>query len=193
MKLGNIFLMAGALATALLVASCGGSKKATTSDNGLGQEVNTPCSDNEFQTDAKTFRGTGIGTSQDQGTAKTKARLDANRNLAEGINVKIKAVTDRYTNELEVGEASEFERKFEDLTRQVINQEMNNVAVVCQKMFNKEGKFTCYIATAVDKDQILNNIKESISKDSKLKLDYDKMKFEQVFNEEMAKLEEEQK
>lgn len=191
MRLSNITLLAGAFASALLIASCGGSKKAAT-DDGLGTEINTPCSDNEFQTDAKTFRGTGIGTSQDQGTAKTKARLDANRNLAEGINVTIKSVTDRYTNELEVGEASEFERKFEDLTRQVINQEMNNVAVVCQKMFNKDGKFTCYIATAVDKDQILNNIKESISKDAKLKLDYDKMKFEQVFNEEMEKLAAEQ-
>lgn len=189
MKLTNVLLIAGAFAAVLMVSSCGGSKKTTSNKNVMGDEVTTPCSDNEYQTDAKTFRGTGIGISQDQGTAKTKARLDANRNLAEGINVKIKAVTDRYTNELEVGQASEFERKFEDLTRQVINQEMNNVAVVCQKMFSKDGKFTCYMATAVDKDQILNNIKDKISKDAKLKLDYDKMKFEQVFNDEMAKLE----
>lgn len=192
MKMKHLFAMGGAFAAVMIMASCGGSKVITPVDDMV--EVSTPCGDDQYHTDAKTFRGTGIGISQDQGTAKTKARLDANRNLAEGINVKIKAVTDRYTNELEVGDASEFERKFEDLTRQVINQEMNNVAVACQKMMQskKDGKYTCYMAVEVDKDQILNNIKNQVSKNAKLKLDYDKMKFEQVFNEEMAKIEAEQ-
>jgi len=43
----------------------------------------------------------------------------------------------------------------------------------------------------VSKDEVLNNIANRVSKDKKLQVDYDKMKFEQVFNEEMKKLESE--
>lgn len=188
MKLRNIILMAAIASAAIaLTTACGGSKKTSA----LGEKVETPCNDSDYKTNSKTFRGTGIGTSQDQSTAKTKARLDANRNLAESINVTIKAVTDRYTNEVDVSSASDFERKFEDLTRQVVNQEMNNVAVVCQEMRLKDGKYTCYMATEVDKDALLNNIRNTISNDSKLRVDYDKQKFEKIFNEEMRKLQQE--
>jgi len=187
MKLAKFFLFVGAIALSAALISCGGSKK-TTKDEGLGKEINTPCNDNEFHSDQKTFRGTGIGISQDLSTAKSKANLDANSNLAASINRTLKTVTDRYTNERQIGENSEFEQKFESLTRDVVKQELNNVSTVCSKTFQKEGKYNVYVAVEVAKDELLNNIKDKISKDQKLQLDYDKMKFENIFNEEMDKL-----
>ncbi|HPX05195.1 MAG TPA: hypothetical protein PLC17_04595 [Tenuifilaceae bacterium] len=187
MKLTKNLFLALAVAGAFTMASCGGSKKAAT-DNSMGTEVNVPCSDVEFHSDAKFFRGTGMGTSQDLSTAKRKASLDANTNLAASINRTIKSVTDRYTNERTFNDASEFEEKFEQLTRDVVNQELNNVSTVCSKTFNKDGKYNVYVAVEVAKDELLNNIKDRISKDQKLQLDYDKMKFEQIFNEEMDKI-----
>ncbi|KAB2871480.1 MAG: hypothetical protein F9K37_03230 [Bacteroidales bacterium] len=186
MKIKHMFLFAGAFACALMLASCGGSKKA--SDSGMGKELNIPCSDEEFHSDAKYFRGTGSGISQDLSTAKSKARLDANTNLSRSINTTLKAVADRYVNERQIGEASEFEQKFEQMSREVVNQQLNNVETPCSKTFQKDGKYHVYTALQVPKDQVLNNIKDKISKDQKLQLDYDKMKFEQVFNEEMDKL-----
>jgi len=158
-------------------------------------EVVTPCSDDEFHSDAKFFRGAGIGNSQDQATAKSKANLDAARNLAASINRTLKSVTDRYTNERQIGENSEFEQKFEEMTRDVVNQEMNNVSTVCSKTFQdpKDKKYKVYMALEVAKDELLNNIKDKISKDQKLQLDYDKQKFENIFNEEMDKLANERK
>ncbi len=159
------------------------------------KEVVTPCGDEEFHSDAKFFRGSGIGNSQDQATAKSKANLDAARNLAASINRTLKSVTDRYTNERQIGENSEFEQKFEDMTRDVVNQEMNNVSTVCAKTFQdpKDKKYKVYMALEVAKDELLNNIKDKISKDQKLQLDYDKQKFENIFNEEMDKLSNERK
>jgi len=192
MKLAKTFLFVGALALSAALVSCGGSKPSA-KDDGLGKEMTVPCSDNEFHADAKFFRGTGIGISQDLATAKSKASLDANSNLAASINRTIKTVTDRYTNERQIGENSEFEQKFEMLTRDVVKQELNNVSTVCNKTFQKEGKYNIYMAVEVAKDELLNNIKDKISKDQKLQLDYDKMKFENIFNEEMDKLANENK
>ncbi|HPD94355.1 MAG: hypothetical protein H6537_02455 [Bacteroidales bacterium] len=186
MKMKSTLLVVSAFAFAFMLASCGGSKKAT--DNGLGKEVNLPCNDDEYHSDAKYFRGTGNGISMDLSTAKSKARIDAQTNLSRSISTTMKSVADRYINERQIGEASEFEQKFDQMTREVINQQLNNVAVACSKTFQKEGKYQVFQALEVAKDEVLNNIKDRISKDDKLKLDYDKMKFEQVFNEEMDKL-----
>ncbi len=190
MKLAKTLVIVGAFAGAIVLSSCGGSKKAS---DDMGKEVNAPCSDNEYRSDQKTFRGTGIGISQDQSTSKRKASLDANNNLAASINRTLKSVSDRYTNERQIGNASEFEEKFEQMTRDVVNQELNNVAIACTKTFLKDGKYTTYTAVEVPKDELLNNIKDKISKDQKLQLDYDKMKFENIFNEEMNKLANEKK
>ena len=187
MKLTKTFLFVGAFAFAAALVSCGGSKPSV-QDSGLGKEVVVPCSDVDFHSDQKFFRGTGSGTSQDQGTAKNKASLDANSNLAASINRTIKTVTDRYTNDRQIGANSEFEQKFEMLTRDVVNQELNNVATVCSKSYIKDGKWSYYVAAEVAKDELLNKIKDKISKDQKLQLDYDKQKFENIFNEEMNKL-----
>jgi len=182
----NLCLAIAAIAF-LSVASCKTQKEVVKPSDTM-KEVVTPCSDGDFHSDTKFFRGTGIGTSQDQSTAKRKANLDANANLAASINRTLKSVTDRYTNERQISDASQFEEKFEQMTRDVVNQELNNVATVCSKTYTKDGKYTTYMAVEVSKDQLLNNIKDKISKDDKLQLDYDKMKYEQVFNEEMDKL-----
>jgi hypothetical protein len=153
------------------------------------KEVITPCSDTEFRSDNKFFRATGVASSQDQSTSKRKALLDANTNLAASVNRIIKSVTDRYTNERRIGAASDFEEKFDQLVRDVVNQQLSNVTTACSKMFTKtDGLYYSYIAVEVAKDQILNNINTGITKNQKLQVDYDKMKFEKIFNEEMDKL-----
>ncbi len=184
----TLFLVA-AFVGAVSLASCKGSKKAAVSDQ-FGKEVVTPCSDEDFHSDKTHFRGTGNAQSTNLSTAKRKASLDANAMLAAGVNRTIKTVTDRYTQDITVGEASEFVEKFEDMTRSVVNQTLNNVSTACNKTLqNKEGLYHVFVAVEVAKDEMLNNISDRISKNDKLKLDYDKMKFENIFNEEMAKLE----
>jgi len=173
------------LAGAVSMSSCG--KKST---KALGEEIEVPC--DEFRSDKAAFRASGNGISQDLRTAEDKALLTARQRLATGINTTLKSVTDRYTNERTFNDASEFEEKFENLTREVTNQELNNVTTICNKKFQKDGKYHSYVAIEVKKDELLQKIEKQITKDQKLQLDYDKMKFEQIFNDEMDKMANEQ-
>jgi hypothetical protein len=172
--------------------SCKAKKVATPSYTDM-KEVITPCSDTEFRSDSKFFRATGTSSSQDQSTCKRKALLDANTNLAASVNRTIKSVTDRYTNERRIGAASDFEEKFDQLVRDVVNQQLSNVTTACSKLFTKkDGLFYSYIAVEVPKEELLNNINNGITKNQKLQVDYDKVKFEKIFNEEMEKFAKEQ-
>lgn len=173
------------IAGAFTLGSCGGSKKVS---DGLGKKIVIPCSGPDFASSKTHFRGTGIGESTNLSAAKRKANVDARATLATGINSTIKAVTDRYTQDITVGEASEFAEKFEDMTRSVVNQELNNMAIACDETRQLDGKYIVYMAVEIAKDELLNKVSQSISKDDKLKLDYDKMKFENIFNQEMEKL-----
>jgi hypothetical protein len=175
------------LATTFTFTNCKSKKKAVDYST-VGREVVTPCSDNEFSTNRTHFRGTGIGESTNLASARRKASLDANAMLAASINRTIKSVTDRYTQDITVGNSNEFAEKFEDLTRSVVNQELNNVVTMCNKTFENGGKYTVYLAVEVKKDELVENLSNRISRDERLRLDYDKMKFEQIFNEEMEKL-----
>ena len=56
---------------------------------------------------------------------------------------------------------------------------------------NPKGEFETYIALEVTKDAIYNGVNNGISKDQKLQLKYDQMKFKEKFDEEMEKLERE--
>lgn len=188
LELTKTLFLAAAFVGALTISSCGGSKK-TADFSGMGKEVSTPCSDEEYHSDATHFRGTGNAQSTNLSMAKRKANVDANAVLAASVNRTIKTVTDRYSQDITVGEASEFAEKFEEMTRSVVNQTLNNVSTVCSKTFEKEGVYNVFVAVEVAKDEMLNNISDRISKDDRLRLDYDKMKFENIFNEEMEKLE----
>jgi hypothetical protein len=183
LELTKVLFAVAIIAFAFTLGSCG--KKVS---DGLGTKIVIPCSDNDYPSTRTHFRGTGMGESTNLSTARRKASTDARAALATGINSTIKAVTDRYTQDITVGDASEFAEKFEDMTRSVVNQEINNMATVCSETRQKEGSYIVYIAVEVAKDELLNKVTQSISKDDKLRLDYDKMKFEQIFNQEMDNL-----
>ncbi|MFW5725952.1 MAG: hypothetical protein ACOCX0_05850 [Bacteroidota bacterium] len=187
LNMKKVMLIAALFVGALVFVNCGG-KKATTTSNALGTELNLPCSDEEFHSDMTYFRGTGMAEGTNLASTRRRANLDANAALAASVNRTIKSVTDRYTQDITVGESNEYAERFEDLTRSVVNQSLNNVATVCSKTFEKEGSYNVYVAVEVPKDELLNNISSRISRDDRLRLDYDRMKFEQIFNEEMEKL-----
>ena len=59
-------------------------------------------------------------------------------------------------------------------------------------MQKPDGTYNTFMAYECSKDVIYNGIRKSMSKDQKLRQDYDEMKFKEVFDEEMEKLEKEQ-
>ncbi len=175
----------------LTFVGCG--KKENISKSTGFKEIKTPCSGPDYRSNNKFFRADNSAQSMDLSTSREKALHNAKARLSSLINTKIKAVTDRYVNERDFGENSEFEQKFESMTREVVNQNLSDVRIICEKSGSLDnGKFQTFIALEVNKDDLFTGIQNGLSKDKKLQIDYDKMKYEKIFNEEMEKLSQEQ-
>ena len=172
--------------------SCKSKEKTVKASNEVGKILEAmPCED-QGRSDKKFFRASAMATSSNLQLAKEKALLAAKQRLVTLINSNTKSVTDRYVNEREFGDASEFEQKFENLTREVADETLTNVVVACEKASVLDnGKYNAFIAVEVDKEDILNGINNRLSNDKKLQVDYDKKKFEEIFNQEMSKMAEE--
>ncbi|MBC8147279.1 MAG: LPP20 family lipoprotein [Bacteroidetes bacterium] len=156
-------------------------------------ELEIPLSGKEFESDKGHFRAKQVGESPDLSTAKKIAQQNAKAEMAGNIQALIKRVTEQYTNQRTVSDKKEFENKFEELSREVVNQELKDVRVIGEKLYKKkDGIYQYWIAVEIFKETILDNIENGISKDEKLQLDFDKFKFEKIFNEEMEKFEKEQ-
>ncbi len=177
----------------LTLAGCK-SKKQTIEKKTGAVEIIVPFSTKEFKSDEDFFRSKQSGKSPDQATAKKIAYQNARAEMAANINATVKRVTDQYTNQRTIGNAQEFENKFEELSREVVNLEMSNVKEIGAKLFAEEnGGYTYWIALEANKKDVFNKIDAKISSDAKLKLDYDKQKFQSIFDAEMKKLADEGK
>lgn len=165
------------------------SQKPVSADKEIGKILEElPCED-KGRSDKNFFRASALATSSDLSLASEKALLLAKQRLVTLINSNTKSVTDRYVNEREVKDASEFEQKFENLTREVADETLNNIVVVCEKKSVLDNKqYRGFIAIEVSKEDILNGIQRKVTNNEKLQLDYDKKKFEEVFNSEMEKM-----
>ncbi|MGQ1786413.1 hypothetical protein [Saccharicrinis sp. GN24d3] len=183
----------GALAVCLTFGaySCKSKEKiATNSEVGEILE-DMPCEKNG-KSDKNYFRAFSMATSSDLSLSKEKALLLAKQRLVTLIQSNTKSVTDRYVNEREVGSAAEFEQKFENLTREVADETISNIVVACEKSsVLPDKKYRSFVAIEVEKEELLNSMNNRISKDAKLQVDYDKKKYEEIFNQEMEKMAEE--
>lgn len=186
MKFNKFFKVVAAIAVMPMFFSCG-APKSVTSDL---KEVTTPLNEPRHKSDANYFRATGSGTSPDLVTAKKIATLNARTEIAGAIQTTMKTVSEQYVNQVTVGDKLEFAQKFEETSRQVINQVLEGVIVKEEKVFqDKAGKYQYYINVEMPKEPVVQNAVDAISKDEKLALEFDKFQFQKTFDAEMAKFE----
>ena len=178
------YLAVGAIG--VLAFSCKGSKQAATPKGEV--EITVPCSGSDFFTTNKVFRSNSSGESMDQVTSKKKALTNARNELASSIQTTVKTVTDNYVNSREFNNKEELEERFESLNREVVNQQLTGIRTICEKLVKTEaGRYKTYIAIELSADQLVAEYNERLSKDERLKIDYDYEKFKETFNEEMDK------
>ena len=186
----NFILLVSTVALLICFSACK-TKKSIQKETG-STEIKLPFSSKEYQTDKENFRAKQSGKSPDLATSKKIALQNAKSELAGNIQAIVKRVTDQYTNQRTVATAQDFENKFEELSREVVNQTITDVKIIGEKTFKEtDGSYTYWIAVEMSKISVLDGINNKISKDAKLLLDYDKKKFEETFNNEMQKLENE--
>lgn len=181
-------LLVGVLALSL--SSCKSKKNVTPIEKSTGAvEISVPFSSKEYYSDKDNFRAKSSGNSVDLQTSKKIAMQNAKSEMAGLIQTTIKKVTDQYTQQRQIGNQQEFNNKFEELAREITNQQLTDVSVIGEKLFKEpNGTYTYWIAIEANKQVVLNGIEKTISTQKKLEQDYDKKKFEEIFNAEMDKL-----
>jgi hypothetical protein len=185
MKKVRIYSIVAVAFAAALIGGCKTQQKVPEGE----KEVVVPCSGPDFFTTNKVFRANSIGESMDQVTSKKKALTNARNELAQAIQTTVKTVTDNYTNSTSMNKKEELEQKFESLNREVVDQTLQGIRTICEKLVQtKEGNYKTYIAIELSADDLVQQYNQRLSKDDKLKVDYDYEKFKDTFNKEMDKM-----
>ena len=187
----RIFLYAMIIVNMVLLEGCKSSKKPPTTGAAPAGETDVviPCSGAEYFTDKKAFRANSLGESVDQVISKKKALTNARADLASSIQTTVKAVTDSYVNSREFNNKEEAEERFESLNREVINQRLSGVKVICEKLTRTtEGRYKTYLAIELTATDLIATYNERLSKEDRLKIDYDYEKFKKTFEEEMERV-----
>lgn len=152
------------------------------------KEVIVPCREAVTNGDKKFFRANGMGESQSETVSKEKAMMVAQNQLATMISSTVKTVTDRYTNSREVNTREDLEAKFESLNRQVVDQTLSGVRIICEKLYKtNDGKSKTYLALELSADELVTKYKETLSKNEKIQVDYDYEKFRKDVFEELER------
>ncbi len=184
-KLSYSTLMLVALGGAFVIG-CGSKKQPTPKGE---TEVVVPCSGSQYFTDTKAFRANSIGESMDLVTSKKKALANARAELAASIQTTVKAVTDNYVNSREMNNKEQVEERFEQLNREIIDQQLTGLKTICEKQTkSNEGTYKTYIALELSAEDLVAKYNERLSKDDRLKIDYDYEKFKETFEKEMEKM-----
>src|SRR5690348_11871514 len=145
-------LMLVALAAAMIIG-CKSKEKAPPKGE---TEVNVPCSGPDYFTTNKFFRGNSIGESQDQVTSKNKAMTNARNELAQAIQTTVKTVTDNYVNSRTFNNKEDVETKFESLNREIVNQSISGIRVICEKLMKTEqNTYKTYVAIELSADELV--------------------------------------
>ncbi|HPM29972.1 MAG TPA: hypothetical protein PLJ60_06525 [Chryseolinea sp.] len=170
---------------AAFMLGCKGKEKAPKGE----VEVVVPCSGPDYFTTNKVFRANSIGESQDQVTSKKKALANARAELASSIQTTVKAVTDNYVNSREMNNKEQVEERFEQLNREIVDQKLTGVKTICEKLMKTgQDTYKTYIAIELSAEELVASYNERLSKDDRLKIDYDYEKFKETFEKEMEKM-----
>lgn len=170
---------------AVIIAGCKGKEKIPAGE----REVIVPCSGPDYFTTNKVFRANAIGESMSQTVSDDKAMTNARNQLAQSIQTTVKTVTDNYVNSRTLNNKEELEQRFESLNREVVNQTLSGIRRICQKLVQtKDGTYKTYVAIELSADNLVKEYNERLSKDERLKIDYDYEKFKETFEKEMEKM-----
>lgn len=178
------------LGAALALTSCG---KKTVSSNPAGSGKNVvielPCQ-KEGQNTKDFFRARSTGESSDLETSRKKAKSNVRAELAANINTTVKTVTDNFVNSREYSNVEEIEERYESLSRELVDQELRGLNTICEvtTQNSETGKYTTYVAMELSGENLVTKMNETISKDERLKVDYDYEKFKETFDAEMDKM-----
>jgi hypothetical protein len=186
------FMVLASLAIILVLGGCKSKKETTVQAPAAdaGEKlIEVYCSGPEYQSDNDFFRASSVGESADQATSKKKALSNAKADLAGFIETTLKATFDNYVKSSEMNNTEEVLEKYEGLSREVVNQKLNGIKVICEKMtVTKNNTYKSYVAIELSGEDIASAMNQRLSTDDKLFIDYNYEKYKETFDKEMENL-----
>ena len=186
----RITLLAIAAMTMVAIPSCKKNKDEVKTPDPKGEVViNEYCAGDQFKSTKEAFRSTATGESMDRETAKKKARSNAMSEMGKTISATMKIVGDNYVNSTEVNNKEEVTESFNEMARTVVDQELRGCIEICEKLTQRpDGTYVSYVALELSGNSIADAYQSGLSKNDKLKADYNYEKFKETFDKEMEKL-----
>lgn len=168
---------------AALMVACGSSSP-------LGDQVKEPFSSSKYESTKRYWRAVGKGSSKDDNIAKSKADLQAKKEIAQQVQTRMKVVSDQYFSDTETLNSEEVNDKFQSLAREVTNTQIADLRKIGEEKYFNGENYTVYIAYEIHKKQMLRFVKKKAKVDSKI--DKAMLKaIEDIIDAELAELEEE--
>ncbi|MFZ4614421.1 MAG: hypothetical protein ACOYNH_12135 [Bacteroidia bacterium] len=143
-------------------------------------EIKTPFSEKEYKTNKDFYRATSMGKSSNITIAKKIALNNAKAEIASLIKSSFKKTTDIFEKEVQVNNKAELEVRFEELQKEVVEQELSNINIVDEKSLRVQNLFEYWVCIEMPKKPIIDNF----LKLSPANVSYDKVKYNEIFNQQ---------
>ena len=112
-------------------------------------------------TDKGGMASVGLGESRNTQLAITKAKVEARKNLAQLVQVKIENLEKAFIEEVGEASGSEMNELFSSATKQITAQELQGTVPKMQKYEVDEGVTTAYVLMVLNPDIIHETLKNS--------------------------------
>ena len=103
----------------------------------------------------------GIGESRNTQLAITKAKVEARKNLAQLVSVKIENLEKAFIEEVGEAGGSEMNELFSSATKQITSQTLQGTVPKEQKYEENDGIYTAYILMVLDPEVIHASLKNN--------------------------------
>ena len=103
----------------------------------------------------------GLGDSRNTQLAISKAKMEARKNLAQSVQVKIENLEKSFIEEVGEANGSEMNELFSSATKQITAQELQGTVPKMQKYEVNDGVTTAYVLMVLNPEIIHNSLKNS--------------------------------
>ena len=188
----KIFTFAAVLCAAMMMVSCGASKKAATtyapaapqaSNNPFGDVYEAPCA--EFDT-PEYFAATGIavGAKARMADLQRLALANAQQIIRQKMEHAYKGAVADYLNSVGTNAGTDVESKLEAGGDQIMDLIVNETSATCGPKYSgvdDKGNVTCFIGIRIPKkalaETIVENVADNVSDDEELKIRFKEDEF----------------
>ena len=120
----------------------------------------------------------GLGESRNTQLAISKAKVEARKNLAQLVQIKLDNLEKAFKEEIGAGSGSELNALFSSTTKQLTTQTLQGTVPKMQKYEINDGITTAYVLMVLDPEVISDSLKNNAAKHL-----YERFRSTQAFDE----------